>query len=160
MRQRTLLSILTPALLVFSTGCIFIASDSKKTNSVAPAISLNANGSTNVTPSLLVIWSSADREVAMQTCLTYVENAVKNKWFNGTTLIVWGPSVKLLANDRELQAKIELIIDRGAKVQACAETASSYGVADKLKELGIDVKPIDMPLTGILKTANTRVITF
>jgi len=160
MRQRMILSILTSILLAFSTGCIFYVNDKSK-GPIAPHIAFDAGtGQTAAVSSLVVIWSSGDREVAVQTCLTYVEYAVKNKLFNDTTLVVWGPSANLLANDRELQARIELLIDMGAKVQASADSASFYGISSKLKELGIDVKQIDASLTGILKADNTKVITF
>jgi len=143
-------------------GCLFVSSPTNKTH--APGIAIQTSGSnsggTALASSLLVIWSSGDREVALQACLTYVEKAVKNKWFNATTLIIWGPSAKLLANDEELQAMIELIIDMGAKVQASAESASSYGITEKLKGLGIDVRPMDAPFTDMLKATNTKVITF
>jgi len=163
MRRRMLLSIFTPILLAFLTGCIFVGVDRKNSN-VEPGIHITTGGSnsggTANASNLLVIWSSGDREVAMDTCITYLERAVKNKWFNGATLIIWGPSARLLANDKELQARIELIIDMGAKVLASAESASSYGVADKLKELGIDVKPMDASATNVIRASNTRVITF
>jgi|GEM_PF-200985 len=163
MRQRMLL-ILTPILMMFSIGCLFIQGGGARhtiSHTVEPAINIKTGGNNGAYASnLLVIWSSDNREVAMQTCMTYLERAVENKWFNGTTLIIWGPSAKLLANDKELQARIELLIDMGAKVLASAESASSYGVTKNLKELGIEVQPMEAPFSDVIRSANTRVITF
>jgi hypothetical protein len=47
----------------------------------------------------------------------------------------------------------------GIVVYACKACADQYGVADKLKELGIDVKYMGEPLTDFLKS-DAKVITF
>jgi hypothetical protein len=100
---------------------------------------------------LAVIWSSGDPEVAHRVCFMYTENAKKQKWFEEVTLIVWGPSARLLAGDKDLQAKIKTMIDNGVKVQACLACADSYGVTDRLRTLGIDVKYMGKPLTDLIK---------
>jgi hypothetical protein len=100
---------------------------------------------------LAVIWSSGDPEVAHRVCFMYVENAKKQKWFEEVILIVWGPSARLLAGDKDLQAKIKTMIDNGVKVQACLACADSYGVTDRLRTLGIDVKYMGKPLTDLIK---------
>ena len=100
---------------------------------------------------LAVIWSSGDPEVAHRVCFMYTENAKKQKWFEEVTLIVWGPSARLLAGDKDLQAKIKTMLDNGVKVQACLACADSYGVTDRLRTLGIDVKYMGKPLTDLIK---------
>jgi hypothetical protein len=100
---------------------------------------------------LAVIWSSGDPEVAHRVCFMYTENAKKQKWFEEVTLIVWGPSARLLAGDKDLQAKIKTMIDNGVKVQACLACADSYGVTDQLRTLGIEVKYMGKPLTDLIK---------
>jgi hypothetical protein len=100
---------------------------------------------------LAVIWSSGDPEVAHRACFMYTENAKKQKWFEEVTLIVWGPSARLLAGDKDLQAKIKAMIENGVKVQACLACADSYGVTDRLRVLGIDVKYMGKPLTDLIK---------
>jgi hypothetical protein len=145
-------------LMAFSNGCIFVEVRGKQqpTNNT---LSLGTNMNSTAL-GLAVVWSSADRDVAAQVCLSYVEDAVKNKRFDKVALIVWGPSIKLLANDRELQSRIELLIDKGVKVQASADNASSYGVTDSLKELGIELSSIGAPLSNMIGSDNTKVITF
>jgi len=161
-----LLRTLTPIsllLLLFSTGCILVGVEraSKSGPGTSLTISSHTTGDATIgVQSLAVVWSSGERDVAMLACLNYVENAAKNKWFSDNCLIVMGPSVGLLADNREAQARVELLIDKGVKVQADSESAEVYNVTDRLKELGIDVKPMSMPLTNMLKASNTRVITF
>ncbi len=89
----------------------------------------------------------------------YTENAKKQKWFDDVTLIVWGPSARLLAGDKDLQAKVKAMLDAGVKVQACQSCADSYGVSDQLRKLGVDVKYMGRPLTDLLKSS-VKILTF
>jgi hypothetical protein len=108
---------------------------------------------------LAVIWSSADPEVANRVCFMYTQNAKRQKWFDEVTLIVWGPSARLLAGDKDLQAKIKSMLSDGVRVQACQACADSYGVSDRLRELGVEVKYMGKPLTDMLKEG-WKVLTF
>ena len=89
----------------------------------------------------------------------YTHNARKQKWFDDVTLIVWGPSAKLLAADKDLQAKIKFMLDDGVKIHACQACSDSYGVSDQLRKLGIEVKYMGKPLSDILKQG-WKVLTF
>lgn len=100
---------------------------------------------------LAVLWTSGDPEVAHRVCFMYTDNAKKQKWFEEVTLIVWGPSARLLAGDKDLQAKIKGMIEDGVKVQACQACADSYGVTEQLRQLGVEVKYMGKPLTDLIK---------
>ena len=100
---------------------------------------------------LAVIWTSGDPEVAHRVCFMYTHNAKKQKWFDDVTLIVWGPSARLLAGDKDLQAKIKAMQDDGVKVQACQACTDSYGVTDQLRKMGIEVKYMGKPLTDYIR---------
>ncbi|PKL11189.1 MAG: DsrE family protein, partial [Spirochaetae bacterium HGW-Spirochaetae-6] len=41
---------------------------------------------------LIVVWSTADKEVASKMVFMYTLNAKKFSWWQEITLIVWGPS--------------------------------------------------------------------
>lgn len=100
---------------------------------------------------LVVIWSSGDPEVAEKVCLMYTHASAKYDWFEQVTLIVWGPSANLLANNKTLQDKIKAMNSDGIKLQACVVCADSYGVSDKLRDIGIEVIGMGKPLTNYLK---------
>jgi hypothetical protein len=108
---------------------------------------------------LAIIWSSGDPEVAHRACLMYAHNAKIQKWFDQVTLIVWGPSARLLAADKDLQAKVTAMLKDGVKVQACLACADSYGVTEQLRKLGIEVKYMGKPLTDLLKE-DWKILTF
>ena len=109
---------------------------------------------------LAVVWTSGDADVAHKMVFMYVVNAQKRQWYNQTLLIVWGPSSRLLAGDKELQAKVRDMIGEGVKVQACKACADMYGVSPALSELGIEVKTMGEPLSRILQDDGWDTMTF
>ncbi len=108
---------------------------------------------------LAVVWTSGDPEVAHRVCFMYTDNAKKQKWFDEVTLIVWGPSARLLAGDKDLQAEIKTMMNDGVKIQACLACADSYGVTEQLRKLGIEVKYMGKPLTDLIK-GGWKILTF
>jgi hypothetical protein len=109
---------------------------------------------------LVILWTSGDREVALKMAFMYAFNSRRFKWgFKNVTLVVWGPSAKLLVEDKELQDYLARLKEVGVKLLACKKCADSYGVSDGLRKLGIEVKYMGKPLTDYLRDDNTRVLT-
>jgi hypothetical protein len=113
-------------------------------NALTPAQQENAD-------KLVILWTSADKEVAENMVFMYTLNSRINGWWEDVTFIVWGPSADLLASDSTLQSGIKKFIQAGIKVEACKACADNYGVGEKLQSLGIDVKYMGTPLTGYIK---------
>ena len=109
---------------------------------------------------LVVLWTSGDREVALKMAFMYTLNSKRFKWgWKNVTLVVWGPSSKLLTEDKELQEYLSRIKEAGVKLLACKKCSDLYGVSDDLRRLGIEVKYMGKPLTDYLRDDNYRVIT-
>ncbi|MGQ8338011.1 DsrE family protein [Sunxiuqinia sp. A32] len=100
---------------------------------------------------LAVLWTSGDPDVAEKVCFMYTNNAKKQGWFDEVVLIVWGPSSKLLTENKMLQEYIKTMQQNGVKIEACYYCAEMYGVVDNLKAMDIDVKGMGVPLTNYLK---------
>lgn len=100
---------------------------------------------------LVVLWTSGDREVALKMVFMYTLNAKKRGWWEDITLVVWGPSAKLLTEDEELQEYLGAIMESGVTVKACKGCSDQYGVSEKLEELGITVLYIGKELTDYMK---------
>jgi hypothetical protein len=109
---------------------------------------------------LAVLWTSGDPDVAHRVGLMYTHATRSFEWWDETRLIVWGPSARLLAADKDLQDKIRQMMDDGVMVQACIVCADSYGVTDDLRAMDIEVKPMGAPLTRLLKASEWEVLTF
>jgi hypothetical protein len=108
---------------------------------------------------LVVLWTSADAEVAKKMVFLYTFNAKKYEWWKDITFIIWGPSTKLLSEDTELQDNIKKMKELGIKLESCKWCSDQYGVSDQLIELGVDVKYMGTVLTEYIKSEK-HVITF
>jgi len=108
---------------------------------------------------LAVLWTSGDPEVATKVAFMYTLNAKRQGWFDEVTLIIWGPSSKLLSENAELQEEVAAMAGVGVEIVACQACADSYGVSEVLRGMGIDVKYMGQPLTEMLK-GDWKVITF
>ena len=109
---------------------------------------------------LVVLWTSGDREVALKMAFMYTYNSRRFKWgWKNVTLVVWGPSAKLLVSDTELQEHVIEMKEKGVKLLACKKCSDMYGVSNDLRRLGIEVKYMGKPLTDYLRDDNCRVIT-
>lgn len=109
---------------------------------------------------LMVVWTSADPDVADKMCLMYTHAAKKYGWFAEVHLVVWGPSQRLLVGDPALQAKVKAMQEDGVVVEACVACARKLELAEELEALGLDVRGMGMPLTEALKDPGTEVMTF
>jgi hypothetical protein len=101
---------------------------------------------------LLVIWSSADREVALHNVFMYTHNARKHEWWEQVRLLIWGPSGTLLAGDTEIQDSLRAMQADGVEVMACKACSDRLGVTGALEALGVNVFYAGAALTEMLKT--------
>lgn len=109
---------------------------------------------------LLIVWSSGEIEVAKKLVFLYASVMLERKYWDEATIIVWGPSAELLANNADLQEQFKKVQDTGVKFFACVVCADDYGVSDKLRELGITLIHTGEMLTEALQGDDTKVITF
>ncbi len=122
--------------------------------------SVNTEAQTNNLKELVVLWTTAEKEVFTKMIGIYVYNAKKSAWFDEVTFIVWGPSSKLLAEDEEIQGWIEKFKEQGIILEACIWCSNQYGVTEDLKNMGIDVRGMGRSLSDYLNDANKKVISF
>jgi len=109
---------------------------------------------------LLLVWTSADREVAMNMILMYGRNAKRFGWWEQVNLLVWGPSGKLLLADDGLKAEIKAMMDESVEVIACKACADRYGISEALSEIGVKVFYTGEALTNAVKSPEWAVLTF
>ena len=82
----------------------------------------------------------------------YTINSLVHNWWEKVTLIVWGATAKLVAEDVNIQKKIKEALDAGVHVTACKACADQLGVTEELKKLNIEVIYWGQPLTKILQS--------
>ena len=127
--------------------------------SLSPEVLSQTAALEQIPDKLVVVWTSDDPYVAERVALMYTHAAKTNNWFRDVTLIVWGPSAKLISENIRLQDKIKAMQKDGVKIEACIACSNAYGVTEDLKKLGYMVKGMGKPLTDYLKTG-AKVLTF
>ena len=143
--MKTLKILFIAMLLMFVSNTVINAQEN------APASKVNK---------LMVLWTSDDPMVAERVALMYTGVAKQYGLFEDVSIIIWGPSQKLVAENKDVQAKLKDMAEKGVKLNACITCANMYGVTDQLKALGINVDIMGMPLTNALKADDTAVLTF
>ena len=108
---------------------------------------------------LAVVWTSGDPEVAHRMVFMYAHNAKRVGWFDEVQVVIWGPSQRLLVSDKDIEAKVKAMQTDGVLVRACIACARSYGLVEKIRAMGIEVRGMGQPLTELLKS-DWKVITF
>ncbi len=115
--------------------------------------------SENTSDKLVIVWTSDDPYLAERMVLMYAHAAKTAGWFKEVTVIIWGPSAKMVAENLKIQEKLKAMQKDGVEIQACIACATAYEVVDELKNLKFEVKGMGKPLSDYLKS-DAKVITF
>ena len=107
---------------------------------------------------LYVLWTNDNPITAEKMVFMYTFNAKKYEWWDDITLLVWGPSAKLLTEDKELQDYVKAMLDSGINVLACKGCADIYEISDELEQIGVTVRYTGKDLTDFIK--ERHVVTF
>lgn len=88
---------------------------------------------------LKILWTTDNKETALHMVCLYAHNALLKGWMDQVEILVWGASQRLIAEDLEVKAKIQMMINDGIKVYACLKCADSMNVTQDLEACSIDV---------------------
>jgi hypothetical protein len=111
------------------------------------------------TDKLVIVWTSDNPYTAERMVLMYAHAAKTAGWFGEVTVIIWGPSAKMVAENIKIQEKLKLMQRDGVEIRACIVCANMYDVTENLKTMGFDVQGMGKPLTEYLKSG-AHVLTF
>lgn len=110
------------------------------------------------TNTLHILWTNADLDTSRLMVMMYAKNSILRNWWENVTVIVWGATARLAAENLEIQEEIKAAQQAGVRFSACIACARELGVVDELEALGIEVKSWGPPLTELLKN-NEKLIT-
>ncbi len=100
---------------------------------------------------LYILWTNADITTSKLMVMMYGKNAKKKGWWKDVTIVVWGATAKLLAENKEIQAEMKTLIDCGVEFTGCITCAKELGVEKELTDLGLDLYSWGPPLTRLIK---------
>jgi hypothetical protein len=123
-------------------GCIFCKRNCE---------TYNEENENHIMPNHLhILWTSDNPLTAHYMVFMYAVNALSNRWWEKVTVIIWGASAKLAAEDETVRERIKMAQEVGVVVTACYSCAMQLGVLDKLNEIGIETVGWGKPLSELL----------
>jgi hypothetical protein len=100
---------------------------------------------------LYILWTNADFITSEKMVFMYATNSMLHSWWENVTVIIWGATAQLAAENPAIRERINLARQAGVFFSACKACAEQLGVTDKLLEQGIEVKFWGEGLTEIIK---------
>ena len=100
---------------------------------------------------LHILWTDDNPITAEHMVVMYSKNAILKDWWKDVTVIIWGATSKLVAENENVQYLIKECEEVGVKFSACLACANNLGTTEKLTELGIELKFWGQPLTELIK---------
>lgn len=101
---------------------------------------------------LYILWTNADIITSEKMVLMYGINAKLKGWWEDVTIIVWGATASLVAENQVINDHIAFAISKGIHVTACKACADQLNVTDVLVDMGIEVKYWGEGLTELIKS--------
>jgi hypothetical protein len=103
---------------------------------------------------LLILWTSGDKQTALNMVFMYTINAKLYSWWDEVVLLIWGSSDRLAAEDEEVQAQIAAARKAGVRVIACRRCAENLELVEALEKLDVEVFYTGQFLTDWLKSGD------
>ena len=100
---------------------------------------------------LNILWTNADLITSEKMVMMYATNSMLKHWWDEVTVIIWGATAKIIAENKMLQGKLEIAKLAGVKFSACKACADQLGVTENLQDLGIEIIYWGEELTRILQ---------
>ena len=107
---------------------------------------------------LNILWTTTNKDTISHMISMYAINSLKKGMWNKVNIIVWGASAKLIGEDIEIQEIVKNMLESGISMEGCLACSEEFGVTEKLKNLGIEMKYMGEPITNILKN-NEKLLT-
>lgn len=108
---------------------------------------------------LLIVWTNGDIEVANKFPLLYSSVVLDRNYWKSCHLMLWGPSIKLAKDNKQIQEQLIKIQKTGVKMSACIVCVEDYKATKILEELNIEVNHTGELLTKALKDETYSVMT-
>ena len=112
----------------------------------------------NETHNLYILWTNANVLTSDKMVMMYATNSMLQHWWDGVTVIIWGATAQLAAENPLIREKIKLAAHAGVRFSACKACADQLNVTQQLIDQGIEVIYWGQGLTDILQ-GNEKLIT-
>jgi hypothetical protein len=105
----------------------------------------------NEVDDLYIVWTNSDEIVFDKMVAMYARTARIENYWNEITIIIWGSTPKLTAESEIVGQRIKELLQVGVKVSACKSCCDSFGVTEKIIDMGVEVKYWVEDFTRLIK---------
>ena len=106
---------------------------------------------------LYILWTNDNITTSQYMLMMYATNSMLMKWWDSVTVIVWGATAELVADNDIIQERLKIAQHAGVKFSACIACAKQLGVVDKLESLGVEVIPWGEKMSAVLQSGKPLV---
>ena len=100
---------------------------------------------------LYILWTNDNPVTVEKMVFMYGINCLVKGWWEKVTIIIWGATANLVAENQKVQELVKQAQAAGVHMSACRACADQLEVAEKLESLGVEVIYWGQPLSRILK---------
>ena len=100
---------------------------------------------------LNILWTTGEINSAINMVLMYATNCKLHNWWDEVTVLIWGESVSLVAQNEAVRKEIQIAEKTGVRFVVCVSCAVRLGVADQLESLGFETTALGQSLTELLQ---------
>jgi len=102
---------------------------------------------------LHILWTNDNVETAEHMVLLYAPVSLSmHKAWDEVTIIIWGATATLVAENKHIQNLVKDAQAKGVKFTGCLHCATELGVEETLSNLGVELKFWGKPLTELIKS--------
>lgn len=100
---------------------------------------------------LNILWTTDNKDTIFNMLSMYAINSIKRGWWKQINIILWGASVKLVANDTQVQTEVLEMLQAGISIEASQDCCENFNVTPIMRKLGITVKYMGASFTQYIK---------
>lgn len=100
---------------------------------------------------LNILWTNADILTSEKMVMMYATNSMISKWWDEVTVIIWGATAQLVAENEDIKTYIKMAQQAGVKFSACKACTDQLGVSAVVAALDIEIIYWGEGLTELLK---------
>lgn len=106
---------------------------------------------------LHILWTSDNVLTAEHMVMLYAPKTMEFKLWDEVTIIIWGASSKLVAENSHIQELVREAQKAGVKFSACSMCAQELGTTKALQDLDVELIAWGKPLTELIKNRSNLI---
>jgi len=87
---------------------------------------------------LLIVITTENKDSILKFPLLYGGVSIPRGYWKKVHIIFWGPSIKTVVENDEIQEKVQAMQNDGVEFSSCIVCAEDYNAVEALEELGIE----------------------